>query len=136
MRDLFHSQKEEIMVAPSDLADTAVDGTVDIKGWGACNICVASASITEGTTFSVTLTESDDGTTYTAVSGNDVLLPQGSGVTNGVIGTLSNTNTKVCCGYVGYRRYLKVTLTRTSGSGTTKVAAIAVLAFPPEEPTR
>lgn len=127
-------------IAPAVLAADNTPAAIDLRGHGAATLLLAVAA--GGITFSGTnkiefvLTHSDDDTTYTAVTDDDLvkdaLAP--ATVTSGIVRSLvaahaSPTMQKL--GYIGGKNYLKLLadFSGTHGTGT-GIAAIAVLGLP------
>ena len=120
MFDLVNNIAVEESIAPA--AQTAnVNGTgIDLRGYNAVAVIVDAGTITDGT-HAISLEESDDDSTYTAVAASDL---QGS-----FSNVASNTPQKV--GYIGTKRYIRAVAT-VSGATTGGVYGVAVIKGRPE----
>lgn len=126
------------LVMPARLtADTS--GTVDTVGYYSKGIVVmvgqSGDTLSTSVYWQLVLQHSDDGSTFTNVSSNDVV---GATVNNGVFAVIdSNTKdeTNYEVEYVGGKRYLKLTIDAVGmHSNGTPFAAYAILTSPRHAP--
>lgn len=118
MKDLYNNIEVSAILAPVVVSATAVHTDIDIAGFNsACLLIDTGADAGTGLSAShklvFTMDHSDDGTTYTAVTTDDMLDLT---VTSGVVLTIDSTdedNTLYKLGYVGGKRYLQLTYTET-----------------------
>lgn len=131
MREIHSTLKPEIMIAPATLAADNTPAAIDLAGFNAAEILINVG--VGGITFSGTnkiefkLTHSDDNSTYTAVTDDDVLgvdVADGGIVRSLVAAHAAASVTKV--GYIGGKRYLKLLadFDGTHGTGTPISATI------------
>jgi hypothetical protein len=140
LRDL-HSNIGLAVAIPAAAYDAdSTPAAIDLLGFESAVVEIAVGA--GGITFSGTnkiefvLTHSDDNSTYTAVTADDV---QGvASVSNGIVKALTAAHatadvTKV--GYVGNRRYLKLLADFSGTHGTaTPIAATVIMGNPHEAP--
>lgn len=136
--------KSVVAIVPEVLAADNTPIAVDTLNWESATveIIVGAGGITFSGTNKVEfkLTHSDDNSTYTAVTDDDVIMPYGTTVAGlgglGIIHALvaahasaDSVATKV--GYVGSKRYLKLLadFSGTHGTGT-PIAANVILGNP------
>lgn len=126
MRDSMQDDTSARMTLNTGLrTNGTVNGTgVDMAGTGnffrTAMLLVISGAVTDGT-HTVTLQESDDNTTFTAVGAGDL-----QGALTAV--TTANANTVQRQSYVGSKRYLRASVTTsgaTTGGTTTAVVLLA-----------
>lgn len=140
MRDLANNVKAVQSITPVTATNSGDGAGVDLKGFESATIVVSTGI--EGDTLSNTkkidfkLQESDDDTTYTAVSSGII---DASANADGIFLTLaSNASTPqiTVVGYVGGKRYVRVvgTLTGTHTNGT-PISATVVKGHPIHAPT-
>ncbi|WP_166943927.1 hypothetical protein [Sphingopyxis panaciterrae] len=137
MKDLHSNVAALTMIGAAALSADNTPLAIHLQGFNAAEILLAIG--TGGITFSGTnkiefkLTHSDDGSTYEAVTIDDVLGVDAVG-TGGIIKALIAAHADPATyrfGYVGGRAYLKLLadFSGTHGSGT-PIAAIALLGHP------
>jgi hypothetical protein len=118
MRDLHRHLAAVLAVAPAVLSATATSAAIDLRGHESAEIIVPTGAIVSSGAFSITVTECDtsDGT-FTEVAAEDLL--------GGADLPASLAATSVYqVGYRGSKRYIKVELTKASG---TSIAASATV---------
>lgn len=126
MRDL----KSNILAVPSLAPAAQIDATatgagVDCRGYDSVTALVNTGTVTG--TWTPSLEESDDDSTYTAVAAAD-LIGEFAAITT------ANDNAVQQVGYRGSARYVRVLYTETA-TGTAFVAASIVLGHPHQAPT-
>jgi hypothetical protein len=130
MRDLHHSIGASTALAPQTITTAAVDGAIiDVSGFDSLSFVVTSGTVTDGTSYTASLTEGDaanlsDGTT---VAAGDILgtLP---------VFAAADDNTTKRCGYVGNCRYVRLTLTPVGATSGGVFSAVAVQGHPASAP--
>lgn len=106
----------------------AADGTtVDLAGFESA-VAVLDVGLQSGTSCTFILHESDDGTTWNAVSTADC-----GGVTNSFVITTANDNATYKVPYVGGKRYLRWELTAAT-AGNVLVSGLIVRGSPRSAP--
>lgn len=98
---------------------TATGATVDLLGYDAAEILIDAGTCTDGT-HTVSLTESDDDSTYTAVAAGDI-----EGTCPAIITT--NDDQAHTVGYRGTKRYLRPVVTVAGSPSTGATIGICVL---------
>jgi hypothetical protein len=116
MRDLVHSIGVVQSIAPADIAANTNGTSVDLLGFGSVAFVATTGVRTASGAFTLTLEESDDNATFTAVAADQYQAP--------VSGNLAaNSTAKV--GYRGFKRYVRPVLTK--GSGTSIFASVIAI---------
>jgi hypothetical protein len=119
--------KNEIDTVTTLVPDTRTASTngssVDLAGYNAASIDAIVGTITDGT-HSLTVEESDDGSTWAAV---DAAFLQGS-----FSDLASNTNQQA--GYVNNKRYLRVNCSVSGATNGGKYAVVVVRGYPTDAP--
>jgi len=124
MKDLYHNVLPTRALTIQTITDTAlVSGDIDLKGFEAVQVLVDFGDIAEmgaspvgNAAIAVKLEHADDDgsgapAAYAEVSDADVVGP--AGVSAGVVATTSSDLVPIRFGYVGGKRFIKVTLTPT-----------------------
>jgi hypothetical protein len=120
---MYRDMKDNISavsgLTPATVSATGTGIAADLVGYDSAMIVVSNGTMATGGTLTPSLTESDDGTTYTAVGTADL---QGAftAVGTGVATTVQRV------GYIGAKRYVKPVLT-FGGTGAGIPTAIVVL---------
>lgn len=131
MRDFHSGVSVATLLGAATLAADNTPSAVDLAGYNAAEIVLSVGA--GGITFNGTnkiefvLTHSDDDSTYTAVTDDDMLGV--SGVTAGIIKSLKAAHAAAATyrfGYKGGKRYLKLLadFSGTHGTGTPVAAAV------------
>lgn len=116
MRDIVHNIGVVQSIAPADIAATTQGTSVDLLGFDSVAFIATTGVRTASGAFTLTLEESDDNATFTAVDADHYQAP--------VSGNLAaNITAKV--GYRGFKRYVRPVLTKGSGTSIF-VSVIAV----------
>ena len=113
--DLYNNLSAVTTLAPAARTAAATGAAADLQGYEGAMIQAVVGTITDGT-HTLTVEESADGTTWTAVAAANL---QGS-----FNALATNTNQKA--GYLGAKRYLRVN-TGITGATTGGVYAVAVV---------
>jgi len=138
MKDLYNNIKAVSVLDPIAVTATAEHTDIDLQGFNSACLLIhagldAGTGLSASHKFTFTLAHSDDGTTYTAVTTNDMLDLT---VTSGVVITIDATtedNILYKLGYVGGKRYLQLTNTVT-GTVTMPISIIVVKGDPEVSP--
>ncbi len=122
------------VISPVSVADTTaqVGQVVDGQGFGSVTYLIATGSIADvDATFTVLLEECDtSGGTYTAVADADLLGTE-------VLAAFQFDDDNECrkLGYIGSKRYTRMTITPVLNASAALLAAVAVLGNPAVAPT-
>lgn len=132
--DLMNNIDVKRVISPVSVADnTAQVGTVvDGQGFGSVTYLIATGSIADAdATFAVLLEESDaSGSGFAAVADADLL---GTEALAGFQFDDDNECRKL--GYIGSKRYTRLTITPSANASAALVCAVAVLGSPAIAPT-
>jgi len=135
MRDLHNNISVKRVVSPvSTTGNAAIVGAIiDRLGFESLEYVITLGTITTaGTTYTALLEESDDAAM--AVK-NAVADAQLLGTETGASFVDSEVNTSKKLGYIGSKRYTRLTLTPAGNTGASTVSAVAVLGDPASRPT-
>ena len=133
MKDLSNSITLKRVISPVSVADTTaqVGTAVDRKGFESVTYAIATGSIADAdATFTVLLQESDDNSTYTDVADADLL---GTEALAGFQFDDDNECRKL--GYIGAKRYTKLTITPVVNARAALISAVAILGHAAAKPT-
>lgn len=124
-KSLYHDTKHvNGMTSAAISSNTATNGaTVDLAqttggDWRTCLFLVIGGTITDGT-YTLSLEDSDNGSAWAAVTGNDKVIGPSS--------TITATGGTAEIEYTGNRRYCRVVVTSTSVTTGGAISARAVL---------
>jgi len=132
--DLMNNINVKRVISPVSVADTTaqVGQVVDGQGFGSVTYLIATGSIADvDATFTVLLEECDtSGGTYTAVADADLLGTE-------VLAAFQFDDDNECrkLGYIGSKRYTRMTITPVLNASAALLAAVAVLGNPAVAPT-
>lgn len=134
MRDLAAHVATDLAIAPAVYAADNTPAAVDLNMFQSAvvNLSIGAGGITFDSTNKIefVLTHSDDGTTYTNVTADDINGKDApSSVTNGIIKSLTAAHATADVseiGYIGGKRYLKLLadFSGTHGTGTPICATV------------
>ena len=134
MRDSYHSLALRPVIVPIVVSDnTAAVGTViDRLGFESLTYAILTGTLADAdATFAVLLEESDeDDTGFTAVVDTDLI---GTEAAAGFTFADDGETRKI--GYVGSKRFTRLTITPTGNAGSAPIAAMAILADAHDRPT-
>ncbi|MCG5220272.1 Bbp16 family capsid cement protein [Streptosporangium soli] len=99
-------------LAPAARTATANGTGVDLAGYNAATVVIASGTITDGTLYTFQVEESDDNSNFTAVADADLI-----GTEPALAAADDNVVREV--GYKGIKRYVRVAITGATGSPST-----------------
>lgn len=138
MKDLYNNVEAESLLDPIVVSATGQITDIDLQGYNSC-ILLVSLGLDAGSGLSAshklvfTLSDSPDGTTYTAVETADMLDLT---VSNGVVITVDavgEDNTLYKLGYIGGQRYLQLDYTET-GTVSVPMSVVIVRGHPKDVP--
>ncbi len=130
MRDLVHNIGTDTALAPQVITTSAVNGAIiDLLGFNSVAFAVTAGTITDGTSYTASLTEGD---AADLSGGNAVAVAD-------VLGTLpvfaaTDDNLTRRCGYVGTKRYVRLTLTPAGATSGGTFSAVAIKGHPASAP--
>lgn len=133
-KDLMNNIDVKRVISPVSVADTTaqVGTVVDRQGFGSVTYLIATGSIADAdATFTVLLEESDaSGSGFAAVADADLL---GTEVLAGFQFDDDNECRKL--GYIGVKRYTRLTITPVANASAALFSAVCVLGNPETAPT-
>jgi len=124
MRDLYSNIGAVLALAPAVQAAAANGPAIDLKDFGSVVIVVITGAIVSSGDFGVKLQESGNGTDFADVDAEDVF-------TNAPTTLAASSAYKL--GYRGGKRYVRVALTKASGTSIA-AGAVAVKGTPAKAP--
>jgi hypothetical protein len=136
MRDMMTccTPKRVISPAAATTDNTAwVGQIIDIQGYDSLTYLIETGSLADAdATFTVLLEEGDQSNLSDAAAVADVDLLGTEALASF---TFADDNKCFKLGYVGNKRYTRLTITPANNSGNAFVAAIALLGYPAQRPT-
>lgn len=134
MRDLMHSISVAKVIAPVVVSDNtaAVGAIIDRLGYDSLTYLIATGTLADAdATFTVLLEEADasDMSGATAVADGDLL-----GTEAAASFQFDDDGETRKLGYIGTKRYTRLTITPASNAGSAPIAAVAVLGHPASAP--
>ncbi len=135
MRDLTNNIHIKRVIAPVSVADTTplVGQIIDRQGYDSLTYVIAPGAIADAdATFTVLLEESDDSALSggTAVADADLIGTEALAAFQ-----FDDDNETRKLGYIGSKRYTRLTITPVANASAALVSAVAVLAHPAIAPT-
>jgi hypothetical protein len=135
MKDLLNNINIKRVLSPVSVADNTaqVGQIIDMQGYSSLTYVIATGSIADAdATFTVLLEEDDDAAmgTATAVADTDLL---GTEALAGFQFDDDNECRKI--GYIGNKRYTRLTITPANNASAALLSAVAVLGHPWSTPT-
>jgi len=130
MKDLFNQIHPLRVLSPVSVADTTaqVGQIIDKKGYESVTYVIATGSIADAdATFTVLLEESDDSGMSGAVAVADADL-LGTELLAGFQFDDDNETRKL--GYIGNKRYTRLTITPVANASAALLSAVAILGHP------
>lgn len=135
MRDLMNSIHTAVALAPVVATDNTaqVSAIIDTRGYDSLTFAILAGTLADAdATFAVTMDHGDASNLSDAAS-----VPTGD-----IVGTLAlagftfadDAETRKI-GYVGAKRYVRLTITPTGNAGNAPLAALAILGHPAIRPT-
>ena len=133
MFDTLHTTKFENAIAPVVVADNTaqVGAWIDRLGFQSLTFAIQTGAIaTGGATFAVTMDEADaaDQSDHAAVADADMIsMLAGVAPKTAASFTGANANSTFKVGYIGLKRFVRLTITPASNAGNAALAAVAAL---------
>lgn len=135
MKDLASNIDVKRVISPVSVADNTaqVGQIIDRRGFDSVTFLIATGSVADAdTTFTVLLEESDD----SGMSGGNAVADADLIGTEALAGfQFDDDNECRKLGYVGNKRYLRLTITPANNASAALLAAVAVLGHPSLAPT-
>jgi len=116
MRDIANNISVSQAIAPAVLTATVTGDAIDLVGFNSAAIVINTGAIAGAGDFTATLEESDDGATGWTTVPADRLV--------GAFPDTLEADAVVKVGYIGWRRFVRVVLTKNGG---TSIAAGATV---------
>lgn len=134
MNELHDNIKAVRAISPVSVADTTatVSETIDRQGYEAVEFIIATGSIADAdATFAVLVEESDTTTAgdFTSVADADLL-----GTEAAASFQYDDDNETRKIGYIGIKRYVRLTITPTGNASAALFSAVAILGSPAISP--
>ena len=130
MRDLFHKVEHRRAISPTRAADNAaiVGQIIDMQSFSALLFLIAIGTIADAdATFAVLVEDGDDSGLSDAAAVADTFLLG----TEALAGFQFDDDDEVRkIGYIGDKRYVRLTITPASNTGNFDLSAIALLGSP------
>jgi len=135
MKDLASNIDVKRVISPVSVADNTaqVGQIIDRRGFDSVTFMIATGSVADAdATFTVLLEESDD----SGMSGGNAVADADLIGTEALAGfQFDDDNECRKLGYVGGKRYLRLTITPANNASAALLAAVAVLGHPALAPT-
>ncbi len=135
MKDLMNNIDVKRVLSPVSVADNTaqVGQIIDRRGYDSLTYVIAAGSIADAdATFTVLLEESDD----SGMSGSNAVADADLLGTEALAGfQFDDDNETRKLGYVGAKRYTRLTITPVSNASAALLSAVAVLGHPALAPT-
>ena len=132
--DLMNNIAPKRVISPVSVSDTTaqVGQVIDGQGYGSVTYVIATGSIADAdATFTVLLEESDaSGSGFAAVADADLLGTE-------ALAAFQFDDDNECrkLGYIGSKRYTRMTITPVGNASAAVLAAVAILGNPDVAPT-
>lgn len=134
MRDLASNIAIRAVIPPAVVSDntTAVGAVIDRRGFDSLTYVIATGTLADAdATFTALIEESDaSGSGFTAVSDADMI-----GTEALASFTFADDGAVRKLGYIGHKRYTRLTITPAANSGSAPMSAVAVLGHASARPT-
>lgn len=135
MKDLCNQIQVKRVLSPVSVSDNTaqVGQVIDRLGYESLTYLIATGSIADAdTTFTVLLEECDtSGGSYTAVADADMISQTaGTAPETAAAFQFDDDNEVRKIGYIGNKRYTKLTITPANNASAAVLAAVAVLGHP------
>ncbi len=122
-RDIVNGYDIQLALATTDVTTTSNGLTIDRQCFFAAKLFVTSATLTTGD-WVVTVQESDDDSVWGTASADNVIVV-GDDTANSVAFAETDDDTVKQIGYIGFKRYIRVSITATGPAGTNNFIAHA-----------
>lgn len=124
MRDLYSNIKTVLALSPAVQAATINGNGIDTYGFNRAAFAVTTGAIVGSGVFALTVQESDDNSTFTDVAAASI---------DGTLPTSMAADTVYKVGCRGFKRYVRIVVTKTSGTSIA-AGAVAILGQPNTRP--
>ncbi len=135
MRDLHNHIEIRRAISPVSVADTTaqVSEIIDRQGFDSLEFAIATGSIADAdATFAVKVEDGDNASLTDAAEVDDAEL-LGTEAAAGFGADDDNETRKI--GYIGHKRYVRLTITPTGNASAALLAAVAILGNAHIQPT-
>jgi len=122
-RDIVNGYDIQLALATTDVTATSNGLTIDRQRFHAAKLSVTSATLTSGD-WVVTIQESDDDSVWGTATADKVIVV-GDDTANSVAFAATDDDTVKQIGYIGFKRYIRVSITATAPGGTNNFIAHA-----------
>lgn len=132
MRDILHRTQPLRAISPVSVSDTTaqVSQIIDLQGCDGCYFAISVGAIASGTaTFGILVQEGDQANLSDAATVADQDLTTATRGTAAIVAaafTFANPNTTQRLGYIGNKRYIRLTITPASNAAAALLSAIAI----------
>lgn len=136
MRDMMNNIHTVPAIAPVVVTDNTaqVSAIIDLQNYDACTFVITTGTLADAdATFAVTMDHSNVANMSSATDAVPAADLVGS--YSGASFTFADDGETRKIGYVGARRYVRLTVTPSANAGNAPLAAIAVLGLPRIAPT-
>ncbi len=130
MRDLHNNIDVRRAISPVVATDDTaiVSQIIDCAGFDGVEFAIITGTLADAdATFAVLVEHDDDSNLATAAAVADSQL---LGTEAGASFTFAADNVTKKIGYIGTKRYVRLTITPTGNTGNAPVAAVAIMGFP------
>ena len=141
MRDLIHELKAVRLISPTSVADNTpfVSQIIDLQGYDSIAFYILTGSLADAdATFTTLLEEGDAGNLSDAAAVADIdMLSDVRGIAPEVAASFnfSNDDGVFRLGYIGNKRYVRLTITPAANAAAANIAALAIKGDPAIMPT-
>lgn len=132
LRDLFNSLDLRRVISPAVVSDNtaAVGQVIDMINFGSVVFCIATGTLADAdATFTTLLEESSDNSTFATVAAADLI-----GTAALASFTFTNDDAVRKLGYIGSKRYVRLTITPAANTGSAPIGAVAILGHARNQP--
>lgn len=135
MRDLLNNIHPVKVIDPVVITDNtaAVGAIIDINGYGTCTFVIATGTVSDADTTVTALLEESDAANFAGSNAvADVDLAGTEALASFTFAADSATRK---LGYIGNKRYVRLTLTPANNTGNIPVSVVGILGSPRSAPT-
>lgn len=138
MRDAISNWQVKRVISPVSVSDNtaSVGQSIDGRGYDSVSYLIAIGSVADAdATFTVLLEESADNSTFSAVADADMVSQTSGTAPETAAGFQYDDDNEVRkIGYIGTKRYTRLTITPANNASAAVLAAMAVLSRPSRSP--
>jgi hypothetical protein len=117
MRDLYHNVLATQVLAPATATTTQTSSTIDMQGYNALSVVFdighSGDTLSGSLYWTLSLQDSPDGSTWTAVASPNTNASYDGGSATIVVNTTSSDRQAYSIGYIGNNRYIQGIATPT-----------------------